>query len=424
MQKLKIFLLAIFIAAGFFGFGGLHKAKAVQCSVDFNFNVTPTEVGLNGNITVSGWVRSKDYNSQSSSSGAGYCNVGLLGGMVTNMVVIVSDNYDLLKGMTEPSLNPLTNIQTAISAQTTRITKSFQISLNRYDNTSQLSFGPWSVNPAADNIRLGTLIPGYGPGESFTLYARVIAVPATGLSEVLSEASPVTVNMKNQTYACLTANSSGQYVYACSPGGKSNLSDVPNNACSGKTAQVVDMDKCGSGAPIYACVATDNKYACSPSNKSDCSDTTGCNTENKAKCQQVSSDKCNTSAGSSAVTPGAGAVSAGGGDTSSGDCTDPNKCLYNPLPTDALTDMLLLIMQGFLMIVGIWSVAFVIVGGFKYVMSQGNEEAVTAARKTITWAILGLVIALMSFSIIAIVKNIFKVETKKIGISQQDQRKL
>lgn len=417
MQKLKIFLLAIFIAAGFFNFGNLHNAKAVQCSVDFNFNVTPTEVGLNGNITVSGWVRSKDYNSQSSSSGAGYCNIGLLGGMVTSVAVIVSDNYDLLKGMTEPSLNPLTNIQTGISAQTSRITKSFQIPLNRYDNTSQLPFGPWSINPAAPVARLGTIIPGYSPGESFTLYARVVAIPSvggTGLSEVLSEATPITVNMKNQTYACLTANSSGQYVYACSPGGKSNLSDVPNNACAGKTAQVVDMDKCGSGAPIYACVATDNKYACSPSNKSDCSDTTGCSAENKAKCQQVSSDKCNTSAGTSS-NPAAGATTPASGGGTNGDCTDPNKCLYNPLPTDVLTDMLLLIIQAFLMILGIWSVAFVIVGGFRYVMSQGNEEAVTAARKTITWAILGLIIALMSFSIIAIVKNIFKVDTKTVN---------
>ncbi len=122
-------------------------------------------------------------------------------------------------------------------------------------------------------------------------------------------------------------------------------------------------------------------------------------------------------------TPEGATTPASGGGTN-GDCTDPNKCLYNPLPTDVLTDMLLLIMQGFLMIVGIWSVAFVIIGGFRYVMSQGNEEAITAARKTITWAILGLVIALMSFSIIAIVKNIFKVENKKVGISQQNQEKL
>lgn len=122
----------------------------------------------------------------------------------------------------------------------------------------------------------------------------------------------------------------------------------------------------------------------------------------------------NTQAPASAATPE-------GGDNKDVDCTDPNKCLYNPLPTDNLTNMILLIMQGFLAIIAIWAVAFIIVGGFRFVMSQGNEEAVTAARKTITWAVVGLIIALMSFSIIAIVKNIFKVDTKKVGISRQSQ---
>ncbi|MCL5666357.1 MAG: pilin [Patescibacteria group bacterium] len=100
------------------------------------------------------------------------------------------------------------------------------------------------------------------------------------------------------------------------------------------------------------------------------------------------------------------------------DCTragadkDPNYskyCLENPLPVDSLTDMILLIMRGFLAIVGIWAVVFIIIGGFKMVMAQGNEEAFTSAKKTVTWAIIGLGIALLAFSVIAIVQNFFNI---------------
>jgi hypothetical protein len=91
------------------------------------------------------------------------------------------------------------------------------------------------------------------------------------------------------------------------------------------------------------------------------------------------------------------------------DCTkdkDSRDCIYNPLPTDDLTSTFLLIVKGLLSIVGIWAVMFIIVGGFRMVVSAGNEEAVTQAKKTITWAVLGAAAALLSFSIINIVQNL------------------
>jgi hypothetical protein len=99
------------------------------------------------------------------------------------------------------------------------------------------------------------------------------------------------------------------------------------------------------------------------------------------------------------------------------DCAQtPNAkdCLYNPLPTSELTSMFLLIARGMFAIVAIWSVIFIIVGGFRMVIAAGNEEAIGAAKKTITWAILGLVIAMLSFSIIAIVQNIIQADVKTL----------
>jgi hypothetical protein len=52
------------------------------------------------------------------------------------------------------------------------------------------------------------------------------------------------------------------------------------------------------------------------------------------------------------------------------------------------------------------SVIFIIVGGFRLAFSQGNAETVTAARKTITWAVIGLVVGLMAFALIRIVERI------------------
>ncbi len=92
--------------------------------------------------------------------------------------------------------------------------------------------------------------------------------------------------------------------------------------------------------------------------------------------------------------------------------------LYNPIQTsDSLTDLLLKIMQGFLTIIGAWAMAFIVIGGFKLVMSQGDEEAVTKAKKSITWAVLGLVVALLAFSIIAIIQNLLGINIHNVNTS-------
>lgn len=53
------------------------------------------------------------------------------------------------------------------------------------------------------------------------------------------------------------------------------------------------------------------------------------------------------------------------------------------------------------------SVIFIIVGGFQMHLAFGGEEGVGAAKKTITWAIVGLVVSILSLAMIRIVSNIF-----------------
>lgn len=102
--------------------------------------------------------------------------------------------------------------------------------------------------------------------------------------------------------------------------------------------------------------------------------------------------------------------------TTSGMSNNSATTFYNPISgVDNLTDLLLRIMQGFLAIIGAWSVAFIIVGGFQMVISQGNEEAVLKAKKTILWAVGGLIIAILAFSIIAIVQNLIGINIQNVS---------
>lgn len=56
-----------------------------------------------------------------------------------------------------------------------------------------------------------------------------------------------------------------------------------------------------------------------------------------------------------------------------------------------------------LFIVGVLSVIMLIIGGIRYVVSGGNSTAVTAAKNTILYAIVGLIVAFLAFAIVRFV---------------------
>lgn len=59
-----------------------------------------------------------------------------------------------------------------------------------------------------------------------------------------------------------------------------------------------------------------------------------------------------------------------------------------------------------LLLVGAISLVMVVVGGLQYMISGGDEKAITASKSTITHAILGLFIVLLSSVIISTVLTI------------------
>jgi magnesium-transporting ATPase (P-type) len=60
-----------------------------------------------------------------------------------------------------------------------------------------------------------------------------------------------------------------------------------------------------------------------------------------------------------------------------------------------------------LILIGIVAVIMLIVGGFRYVLSNGNEKAVSGAKDTILYAVIGIVVALLSFAIVNFVLGQF-----------------
>ena len=58
-------------------------------------------------------------------------------------------------------------------------------------------------------------------------------------------------------------------------------------------------------------------------------------------------------------------------------------------------------------LVGVLSVIMLIFGGLRYVISRGDSKAVESAKNTILYAIVGLIVAILSYAIVNFVVNSF-----------------
>jgi len=68
--------------------------------------------------------------------------------------------------------------------------------------------------------------------------------------------------------------------------------------------------------------------------------------------------------------------------------------------------------------VGIVLFVLLIVGGFKYITSGGDPKAVEGAKKTLTYAIAGLIIILLAFLILVLIQRITGVNVTTFTVTQ------
>lgn len=86
---------------------------------------------------------------------------------------------------------------------------------------------------------------------------------------------------------------------------------------------------------------------------------------------------------------------------------DPGSALCDAGEGGNVQGIIATIVNTLLFIVGIISVIMIIVGGIRYTVSAGDGNAVAAAKNTILYAVIGLVIAFASYAIINWVLQLF-----------------
>ena len=90
---------------------------------------------------------------------------------------------------------------------------------------------------------------------------------------------------------------------------------------------------------------------------------------------------------------------------------DPTTCEitnFTFFPNSNKSDVpliLLAVVDDLLRLAGMLAVVFIIVGGFKYVTSQGNPDETSKAQSTIVNALIGLAVALVAISAVSFIGN-------------------
>ena len=66
----------------------------------------------------------------------------------------------------------------------------------------------------------------------------------------------------------------------------------------------------------------------------------------------------------------------------------------------SLGDQIKAVINVLLFIIGVVSVIMIILGGIKYVLSNGDSSQITSAKNTILYAVIGLIVALLAYAIV------------------------
>lgn len=79
--------------------------------------------------------------------------------------------------------------------------------------------------------------------------------------------------------------------------------------------------------------------------------------------------------------------------------------IFRPAGHATFGSLLTVVVRFLIVVAGILSLIFVIIGGIKLVTSGGDPKNLESARSTITYAIIGVVVALLSFMLVSLVQR-------------------
>ncbi len=95
----------------------------------------------------------------------------------------------------------------------------------------------------------------------------------------------------------------------------------------------------------------------------------------------------------------------GSGTPSSGNGVDV-AAFYNPTKFEDIPSFIVKLINIILSVVGILAVLFIIIGGLRYITSAGSPASVTAAKNTVLYALMGLIVSVLSFAIVQVITNL------------------
>jgi len=95
-------------------------------------------------------------------------------------------------------------------------------------------------------------------------------------------------------------------------------------------------------------------------------------------------------------------------------CTSAADCIQDGVDNSSgkktstnVGDIIKTIVDVMLFILGAIAVIMIVIGGIRYTISQGDSTAVTAAKNTILYAVIGLIVALLAYAIVHFVVTQF-----------------
>lgn len=98
-----------------------------------------------------------------------------------------------------------------------------------------------------------------------------------------------------------------------------------------------------------------------------------------------------------------GSCGGGGGGGSGGGSGD----LCGAASSDSAENLIKNVINILLYLVGIIAIIAIIIGGIRYVTSNGDSGAIKSAKDTVLYAVVGLVVAIMAFAIVNFVVGAF-----------------
>lgn len=77
--------------------------------------------------------------------------------------------------------------------------------------------------------------------------------------------------------------------------------------------------------------------------------------------------------------------------------------------TDTFADIIILAVQVLLSFIGLFALLFLIIGGIRYIVAAGNQDAMSQAKHTITASITGLILAVMAYGIVIAMEEALRI---------------